>query len=173
MGFSRQEYWSGLPMPISRGSSRPRDRAHVSYVACVGRWRHPISYVSCLCVNCAFGFILLLFLESEVCRGGDHLVISLSRAERTPLEGWSWILTSLIPSSSGRILFPMGYLWLSWSRYPKLANLKMYSEFSWDFLTWKIHLSIPSGFQSWWDVCLQAARLEESLLDHEDSYDIF
>ena len=26
MGFSRQEYWSGLPMPFSRGSSRPRDK---------------------------------------------------------------------------------------------------------------------------------------------------
>ena len=26
MGFSRQEYWSGLPFPFSRGSSRPRDQ---------------------------------------------------------------------------------------------------------------------------------------------------
>ena len=26
MGFSRQEYWSGLPMRSSRGSSRPSDR---------------------------------------------------------------------------------------------------------------------------------------------------
>ena len=25
MGFSRQEYWSGLPFPFPRGSSRPRD----------------------------------------------------------------------------------------------------------------------------------------------------
>ena len=25
MGFSRQEYWSGLPYPPPRGSSRPRD----------------------------------------------------------------------------------------------------------------------------------------------------
>ena len=25
MGFSRQEYWRGVPMPSSRGSSRPRD----------------------------------------------------------------------------------------------------------------------------------------------------
>ena len=25
MGFSRQQYWSGLPFPSSRGSSRPRD----------------------------------------------------------------------------------------------------------------------------------------------------
>ena len=26
VGFSRQEYWSGLPLPFSRGSSQPRDR---------------------------------------------------------------------------------------------------------------------------------------------------
>ena len=32
MGFSRQEYWSGLPPP--GGSSQPRDRTHVS---CIGR----------------------------------------------------------------------------------------------------------------------------------------
>ena len=25
-------------MPSSRGSSPPRDRAHVSYVSCIGRW---------------------------------------------------------------------------------------------------------------------------------------
>ena len=25
-------------MPFSRGSSRPRDRTHVSYVSCIGRW---------------------------------------------------------------------------------------------------------------------------------------
>ena len=31
MGFSRQEYWSGLPCPPCRGSSRPRDRT------CIGR----------------------------------------------------------------------------------------------------------------------------------------
>ena len=29
MGFSRQEYWSGLPFP----SSRPRDRTQVSRIA--------------------------------------------------------------------------------------------------------------------------------------------
>ena len=36
MGFSRQEYWSGLPCP-PRGSSRPRDQTQVFYVSCVGR----------------------------------------------------------------------------------------------------------------------------------------
>ena len=30
MGFSRQEYWSGLPFPSPGGSSQPRDRTWVS-----------------------------------------------------------------------------------------------------------------------------------------------
>ena len=30
MGFSRQEYWSGLPCPPSRGSSWPQDWTHIS-----------------------------------------------------------------------------------------------------------------------------------------------
>ena len=49
MGFSRQEYWSGLPLPSpkktgvvanssSRGSSQPRDWSHVSCGSCIGRW---------------------------------------------------------------------------------------------------------------------------------------
>ena len=33
MGFSRQEYWSGLPFPSPGESSRPRDRTQVS---CIG-----------------------------------------------------------------------------------------------------------------------------------------
>jgi len=33
MGFSRQEYWSGLPFPFSRGVSQPRDRTQVSHIA--------------------------------------------------------------------------------------------------------------------------------------------
>ena len=35
MGFSRQEYWSGLPFPSPGGSSRPRDWTCIS---CIGRW---------------------------------------------------------------------------------------------------------------------------------------
>ena len=37
MGFSKQEYWSGLPILYSRGSSQSRDRTHVSCVSCIGR----------------------------------------------------------------------------------------------------------------------------------------
>ena len=40
MGFSRQEYWSGLPFSFSRGSSRPRDRTQVSRIPgrCFNLW---------------------------------------------------------------------------------------------------------------------------------------
>ena len=38
MGFSRQEYWSGLPCPPPGGSSRPRDRTWVFYISCIGKW---------------------------------------------------------------------------------------------------------------------------------------
>jgi len=37
MGFSRQEYWSELPFPSSRGSSWPRDRTSFSSDSCLGR----------------------------------------------------------------------------------------------------------------------------------------
>ena len=37
VGFSRQEYWSGLPFPTPRGPSPPRDQTCVSCVSCVGR----------------------------------------------------------------------------------------------------------------------------------------
>ena len=33
MGFSRQEYWSGLPFPSPGESSQPRDRTQVSHFA--------------------------------------------------------------------------------------------------------------------------------------------
>ena len=33
MGFSRQEYWSGLPFPSPGESSRPRDQTQVSCIA--------------------------------------------------------------------------------------------------------------------------------------------
>ena len=36
-GFSRQEYWSGLPFPSPGESSRLRDWTHVSYVSCIGK----------------------------------------------------------------------------------------------------------------------------------------
>ena len=40
MGFSRQEYWSGLPFSFSRGSSRPSDQTLVSRILgrCFNLW---------------------------------------------------------------------------------------------------------------------------------------
>ena len=38
MGFSWQEYWSGLPFPTPEESSWPRDGTHISCVSCIGRW---------------------------------------------------------------------------------------------------------------------------------------
>ena len=37
MGFSRQEYWTGLPCPPPRQYSQPRDQIHILYVSCVAR----------------------------------------------------------------------------------------------------------------------------------------
>ena len=36
MGFSRQEYWSGLSCPPPGESSRPRDPTKISYISCIG-----------------------------------------------------------------------------------------------------------------------------------------
>ena len=38
MEFSRQEYWSALPFPTPGESSQPRNRTHISWVSCIGRW---------------------------------------------------------------------------------------------------------------------------------------
>ena len=38
MGFPRQEYWSGLPLPPRGESSRPRNQTQVSCILCIGRW---------------------------------------------------------------------------------------------------------------------------------------
>ena len=52
MGFSSQEYWSGLPSSSSRGSSGPKDRTHISRMSCIGRQivyprQHLGSHYSC------------------------------------------------------------------------------------------------------------------------------
>jgi hypothetical protein len=35
LGFSRQEYWSRLPISFSKGSSQPRDQTCISSVSCI------------------------------------------------------------------------------------------------------------------------------------------
>ena len=43
MEFSRQEYWSGLPLPPPGESSQSRNWAHISYVFCTGGWVLPLA----------------------------------------------------------------------------------------------------------------------------------
>ena len=38
MGFSRQEYWSGLLFPPPGDLPWPSSQTHVSWVFCIGRW---------------------------------------------------------------------------------------------------------------------------------------
>ena len=56
MGFSRQEYWRGLPCPISRGSSPPRGQTRASCVSCNGR-----QVLHHLCQICVFHLILPIY----------------------------------------------------------------------------------------------------------------
>ena len=37
-GFLQARILEWVAVPFSRGSSRPRDQTHVSYVSCIGRW---------------------------------------------------------------------------------------------------------------------------------------
>ena len=37
MQFSRQEYWSGLPLPTPAESYQPRDQTHLSCISSTGR----------------------------------------------------------------------------------------------------------------------------------------
>ena len=55
MGFSRQQFWSGLPCPPLGASSWPRNWTHVSGISCIaGRvfthwttWEAPCVYLNC------------------------------------------------------------------------------------------------------------------------------
>ena len=74
MGFSRQEYWSGLPCPHPRDLPDPEtERSQVSYISCIGRrvlyyWfftmGHIYIYVCvcvCICKYCIFLFLFIYF----------------------------------------------------------------------------------------------------------------
>ena len=65
MGFSRQEYWSGLPLPFSRGSSQSRDQTCVSctagifFTVWVSR-EAPIYWwyaLICIALNCIYSLL--------------------------------------------------------------------------------------------------------------------
>ena len=80
MGFSRPEYWRGLPHPPpGRASSRPRGRTHSSHVSCIGswvlsHWHHLGSPMSvcvgvcvCVCVRARAHVCLCLHAHARVC----------------------------------------------------------------------------------------------------------
>ena len=52
-GFSRQEYWSGLPFPSTGESSQPRNRTHVSRMAgrCFILWATRELSLSCMVIS--------------------------------------------------------------------------------------------------------------------------
>ena len=63
MGFPRQEYWSGLPFPSPKESSRPKDQTRISCL--VGRFSttepsgKSMGYVSQEFLNCFFILFLI------------------------------------------------------------------------------------------------------------------
>ena len=68
MGFSRQEYWSGLPCPPP--SSWPRDQTHMSCTSCIGRWvlysRVPPGKPLCLPQDCnSHEFVILMLIHTQ------------------------------------------------------------------------------------------------------------
>ena len=180
MGFSKQEYWSGLPCPPPGDLPDPgiepmslTSPALAGGFFTVGTTRSPASHVYTWIVHLGSSCFSFWKVKSAGVETTWSFPFQGQRGLLWRVGPGSWLLSSLLQVAESSLLWDTCSLWLSWSRYPKLANLKMYSEFSWDFLTRESHLSIPAGFQIWWNVCLQSAHLEESLLDREDSYDIF
>ena len=72
MGFSRQEYWSGLPCPLP--GSWPGDRTCISYISWVGR---QILYQYC-------------HLESAPHPSDIHKVKHLDLVQSVGKKWWSW-----------------------------------------------------------------------------------
>ena len=62
MGFSRQEYWSGLPFPSLGQSSWSRDQTHISL--CLLNWQVDSLLLSCSEAPCCYTasiFVLIMF----------------------------------------------------------------------------------------------------------------
>ena len=68
MGFSRQEYWSGLPHPL-QPLPNPRDQTQVSYVSCIGRrdLYHKCHLGSPTFVNAHFKLNMCVCLVTQLC----------------------------------------------------------------------------------------------------------
>ena len=84
IGFSRQEYWSGFPISYSRGSSRPRDQTHISYISCIGRW--VLSHQSHL----RSPTIIILVITHRLIRQDGKTVTVKEGTDTSALEPWKW-----------------------------------------------------------------------------------
>ena len=83
MGFSKQEYWSGLPISFSRGSSQPRNQIHMFCISCTGRQ---------LLYHCAH-------LESSYYTFSSVQFSSVQSLSRVRLFATSWTVTYETPPS--------------------------------------------------------------------------
>ena len=111
MGFSRQEYWSGVPLPSPGESSQPRDRTQVSHIGgrCFNLWatREDIISSSGCCKLCVrtiwntrlhmlYHWVTLIIAR----RPPSHVFEPLSHDEGLgDLRDWS-LVTPLIVSRS-------------------------------------------------------------------------
>ena len=98
MGFSRQEYWSGLPFPSPGESSPPRDRIQVSCIAgrCFTLWATNINILSIFFMTLHYipqGLWISLMWKGKDGRGGGSV-------SPTPL---------LIPPQFGKYLTFVSY----------------------------------------------------------------
>ena len=75
MGFSRQEYWSGLPFPLPGDLPPSRDQTHVSCISCTGRrilylWLLPaLGYCNQWCSE--YPWVKFVFVNIEGTRRGS------------------------------------------------------------------------------------------------------
>ena len=107
-GFSRQEYWSGLPFPSPGQSSWTKDRTWVSYRSCIGRqvffttsatWKAPIGTL------CTFNPL------NNLCIAAEDTETQSSPRDR----GSMWQREELIPSlPNSRVTQESWYFSLKW-----------------------------------------------------------
>ena len=107
MGFSRQEYWSGLPCPPPGDLPNPGIEATSLTSACIGRW---ILYCQCLLGSTFCGFSTVA-KESMGCGCGWYSVGKSWAGSATQGSGWrgcshlglrSWLPCSFTAPVNGR-----------------------------------------------------------------------
>ena len=103
MGFSRQEYWSGLPSS-SRGPSWPRDCTHVPCVTCTSTW---VLYQLSHQKACGWALALSVFISATFflfvkCDNlGSVPIPVLTVSECPPGKPSSWDAPSCPPPTPG------------------------------------------------------------------------